>query len=100
MTIYGIDPVTLLVSAVTVTRGGVLTLFRKAGRTSSYRIRGGKPPRSEVVRVFGLSDVLVLTPEMIAAHGDIHPLVAALEQDAAARRDQRDVERGGTLEGQ
>jgi hypothetical protein len=90
MTIYGIDPATLLVSAVTVTRGGVLTLFRTGGRSSSYRIRGGKPPRSEVARVFGLTDILVLTPEMAAAPGGPHPLIAALEQAAAARRDQRD----------
>ena len=91
MTIYGLDPATLLLSTVTVTRGGMLTLFRKGGRTSSYRIKGGKPPRSEVVRVFGLTDIVVLTAETAAAHGADHPMVAALEQDAAHRRYQRDA---------
>lgn len=92
MTIYGIDPATLLVSAVTVTRGGTLTLFRHGGRTSSYRIKGGKPPRSEVIRVFGLTDVVVVTPGESDEHGANHPILAELERHAAEQRGIRDAE--------
>jgi hypothetical protein len=88
MTIYGIDPDTLIVETVTVSRGGTISLT-KAGKTnpSSYRIKGGKPARGEVSRVFGLTDLVLISAGAARMVGDIeHPLVTVLQKTAARRR--------------
>lgn len=91
---YGIDPNTLLVDSVTVSRGGTLTL-RRAGRSPSvYRIKGGKPAYGEIVRVFGLTDLIALSPASHASAGvAVHPAVAGLQMIAAEQRRMRDADR-------
>ena len=78
-TFYGINPQTRTVDVVSLTRGQTLTRWREDGQSTSYRIKGGKPPMAEVIRVFGLTNVVRLT-----AAGDTlpgaprHPDVARL----------------------
>jgi hypothetical protein len=89
---YGIDPLTLEVGGVTASRGGMLTLRRDGKPPSSYRIRGGRPAQAEVVRVFGLTDLITLAPaDDIAAGAADHPLVASLKLIAAEQRRTRDA---------
>ncbi len=87
-TFFGIDPVSLLVDTVTVSRGGTLTRSGAGKTPISYRIKGGKPARAEVSRVFGLTDLVAIAPSM--ADGHEHPLVTALQRRAAERRRARD----------
>ena len=87
MTIYGIDPDTLIVETVTVSRGGTITLAKAGKSPSSYRIKGGKPARGEVSRVFGLTDLVLISAGAARMVGDIeHPLVSVLQKTAARRR--------------
>ena len=87
---YGINPSSLLVESVSLTRGGTLTHWQTGKAPSAYRIKGGRPPRSEVERVFRLTDIVAVSPRSDARPGEPdHPLVAALERTAAVRRDSR-----------
>ena len=91
MTIYGIDPATLIVESVIVSRGGTITLTKAGKSPSSYRIKGGKPARGEVSRVFGLTDLVLISAGAARMVGDIeHPLVSVLQKTAARRRLLRD----------
>lgn len=83
---YGIDPKSLLVERVTVTRGGTLTHSRIDRSPSVYRIKYGRPPLSEIGRVFGLTDLISFAPALdTEADGADNPQVAALRQKAADR---------------
>jgi len=91
MTIYGIDPATLLVGEVAVTRGGTITWTRAGRPPSSYRIKSGKPPRNEVSRVFGLTDLIIVSADAKSQLGQAeHPSVSALRRTATNRQQLRD----------
>jgi hypothetical protein len=91
---YGIDPRTLFVGSVTVSRGGVLTCRRTGKQPSSYRIRGGKPAYDEIVRVFGLTDLISISPANFgSAGGPEHASVSALKERAEAKRKAAGVDR-------
>jgi hypothetical protein len=95
---YGIDPLTHEVGSVTASRGGMLTLHRDGKPPSSYRIRGGKPAHGEVVRVFGLTDLIMLAPaDEMATGATDHPLVASLKLIAAEQRRTRAAHLTGPL---
>lgn len=90
---YGIDPQTLLVASVTASRGGTLTLRGLGKSPSSYRIKGGRPARGEVSRVFGLTDVITLAPrDHMASSAADHAGIAALKRTAAEQRRRRDAQ--------
>lgn len=90
-TFYGIDPETMLVETVTVSRGGVLSRSRNGKSAIDYRIRGGKPALGEVLRVFGLTDVVAVSPQFIPTSTQPHhPLVVALQRRAVRQRRVRD----------
>ena len=88
---YGINPTSLIVEKVGLTRGGTLTYWQTDKSPSAYRIRGGRTPREEVQRVFRLTDIVGISSRADSAPGQIdHPLVAALQRMAAGRRNARD----------
>lgn len=86
-TFYGINPATQMVDRVSLTRGQVLTLWREGRQPSSYRIKRGRPPQAEVLRVFGLVDIVRITAFDDTPPGmPYHPTVAQLHDCATARR--------------
>jgi hypothetical protein len=87
---YGIDPRTLFVGSVTVSRGGVLTCRRTGKPPSSYRIRDGKPAYEEIVRVFGLTDLISISPANFGSAE--HTSVSALNVRAEAKRKAAEVD--------
>lgn len=89
---YGINPTSLLVERVSLTRGGVLTHWHAGRWPRTFRIRDGKPARTEVGRVFRLTDVIgieSLTDDVLGQPN--HPEVAALHLLAENRRHVRDT---------
>ena len=88
---YGINPGSLLVESVSLNRGGTLTHWQAGKSPSSYRIKGGRPAREEVERVFRLTDIVAVSSRADSAPGQQdHVLVAALQRTAAFRRGARD----------
>ena len=84
---YGINPKTLLVERVSVSRGGSLTLQRMGRPDSVYRIKGGRPAYGEINRVFGLTDLVAVPFDGEPALADgLHPSIVALNLAADERR--------------
>jgi hypothetical protein len=81
---FGINAKTFAVESVSVTRGGTLTL-RERKFPSVYRIKGGKPAYSEIERVFGLTDLVAISPTSNLAQIFHHPLLVELRRVAAER---------------
>ena len=91
-TFYGINPTSLVVESVGLTRGGTLTYWQADKLPSVYRIKGGLPPREEVERVFRLTDIVGISSRAESIPGETdHPLIAALQRTAAGRRNARDI---------
>jgi hypothetical protein len=87
-TFYGINPTTRSVDVVSLTRGQVLTRWREDGTSTSYRIRGGRPPLAEVIRVFGLTNIVRLEASSDTLPGTPrHPAVAHLYELARSFHD-------------
>jgi hypothetical protein len=86
-TFYGINPKTLHVESVTLSRGMMLQRWRGDANPSGFKIKGGRPPRSQVAAVFGLTDILSLSAleDYLVGSGD-HPSVADLKDRAAGMR--------------
>jgi hypothetical protein len=88
---FGINAKTFAVESVTVTRGGTLTLRRAQQPPSVYRIRGGKPAYKEIGRVFGLTDLVSMSPTSDLTQIATHPLMIELRRLAAAARERSDA---------
>jgi hypothetical protein len=84
--VYGINPKSFAVERVTVSRGQVITYFRKGRSPSAYRIKGGRPARLEIPRVFKLTNLIWLPPHEVAKDGAIDPLLASLIDTARAQQ--------------
>lgn len=82
--VYGINPKSFAVERVTVSRGQVITYFREGRSPSAYRIKRGRPARLEIPRVFKLTNLIWLPPEVI--EGVIDPLLASLIDTARAQQ--------------
>jgi hypothetical protein len=55
---YGIDPKTFEVARVPLTRGGTLSRMGKEAMQEFHQVTRGRNPQSEVVIVFGLTDIV------------------------------------------
>ena len=62
-TYYGVNRKTFDVENVTETRGGTLTKWMKDGMPLTSATRPGSPTRSEIVTVFGLTDIIEVSPQ-------------------------------------
>lgn len=98
---YGINPGSLRVECVSLTRGGLLTHWHAGRWPRTFRIKGGKAARVEIERVFHLTDIIAIGALKDSFPGEPdHPAVMALELLAAKQRRARDelpgsVARGG-----
>ncbi len=86
-TFYGINPKTLHVESVTLSRGMMLQRWRGDAGPSGFQIKHGRPARSQVAAVFGLTDIMSLTSaEDRIVDGDDHPRVTDLKARASGLR--------------
>jgi hypothetical protein len=60
---YGIDPETFEVSSVSVTRGGILRRWHKSGTCHTHTIGPGRQARTEIVVLYGLTDLFEVFPQ-------------------------------------
>lgn len=88
---FGINSKTFAVESVTVTRGGTLTLTRPAQPPSVYRIRGGRPAHKEIGRVFGLTNLVAMSPTSDLTQIATHPLIVELRRLATVSRERHDA---------
>jgi hypothetical protein len=79
---YGIDPKTLTVQPVWLSRDRMLTTF-VGEQLVSHFVMGARSPSAEIVAAWGLTDILELTPATDARYS---PRVKKLEAKAAAMR--------------
>jgi hypothetical protein len=89
---YGLNPRTLEVDTVYVTRGGDLTKWTKAGNTHTHHnSHHPNDPRTEIIIVYELTDLIETSPELT---NDKHTKLqlAELEAKAAFLRTQRGTE--------
>jgi hypothetical protein len=86
---FGINGKTLAVETVTVTRGGTIALQQASKPPKVYRIRDGRPAYGEVQRVFGLTNLVAMSPASDLAQILTHPLLVELRQVAEAMRIRR-----------
>lgn len=80
---YGINPETLEVDRVTMTRDRTISRLSKSGAMHTHHVLQGRDPRTEVNVVYHLTDIVQL-PAFLAA-GD-KPQVKELEAKAAAMK--------------
>jgi hypothetical protein len=85
-TLYGINVHTLEVESVSLTNGGMLTRWSKSG-PYSHPV-AGRQPRSEVVIVFNLTDVIELYPPLDTWQTDS---VKRLQEKAADMRGEKEA---------
>lgn len=92
---YGINPGSLRVECVSVTRGGMLTHWHAGKWPRTFRIRGGKAARAEIERVFHLTDIIAIGALKDSFPGEPdHPAVMVLQLLAAKQRRVRDGRSG------
>jgi hypothetical protein len=90
---FGINSTTFAVESVTVTRGGTLTLRRAGEPPRAYRIRGGRPAYKEIARVFGLTNLVAMSPTSDLTQIATHPSMVALRRLAATSRERSGLRR-------
>lgn len=89
-TFYGINPTTLQVDSVSVTRGGTLYRHGKGVPNHTHVIATGETPQSEIQIVYQLMDLIEI-PSRLWADEYSKKRVAGLEAKAERMRAERDA---------
>lgn len=84
---YGIDPKTFEVARISLTRSGTLTRRWDDGRVYPHHIMRGRDARSEVIVVFGLTNIFSVLVQYDSAEST-QDRIKELEEKAAEMKQQ------------